>query len=310
MKSFDPQTFKTRDATSYDSVTEQFDYFTERLLRPLALRMVLLAKVSPGENILDVGTGTGIVALQAARIIDSSGMTYGIDLSKEMLAKALEKALREELNQKVRFIRMDAEALGFEDKKFDVVVSLFALLHFPNPLVALKEIYRVTRPGGKLVLAVGSGIPIFSLFGWLHLLKRFPDFLRDLQKKRLVAPQFLDSLVNQFIPETDEQEESHLAMHSHHNKTQTVASLVQEAGFDILNTEWHGHQEILATPEEFWEIQRTFSSIARKRLSKAKPDDIESLYRQFLKKCRQVQSRGGRLVYPFGAFYVSASRPE
>jgi len=78
---------------------------------------------------------------------------------------------------------MDAESLNFDDEKFDVVVSLFALLHFPNPLAALEEIYRVLRPGGRMVLGVGSGIPIFSLSGWIHLVKKIPDILHNLPGK-------------------------------------------------------------------------------------------------------------------------------
>ncbi len=74
MKNFDSQTW---DATSYDSVIEQFDYFTEQLSQPLALRMVSMAEIAPTENVLDIGTGTGVVALQAARMVDSNGMVYG-----------------------------------------------------------------------------------------------------------------------------------------------------------------------------------------------------------------------------------------
>jgi hypothetical protein len=77
-----------------------------------------------------------------------------------------------------------------------------------------------------------------------------------------------------------------------------------------VQTDWQGHQAVIETPEEFWEIQRTFSSIARKRLSTALPEKIESLRQEFLERCRTVQSRGGNLVYPFAAFYVSALKPE
>ena len=180
MESFDSRTFKIRDASSYDSVTDQFDYFTERLTRPLASRLISLAKITPHENILDIGTGTGVVALQAAQLIDSGKVT-GIDLSEEMLAKAKNKAARLKVEQKVHFIQMDAESLNFDDEKFDAVVSLFALLHFPEPLTALEEIYRILRPGGRMVIGVGSGIPIFSFLGWIHLVKKISDFLQNIQ---------------------------------------------------------------------------------------------------------------------------------
>lgn len=147
MNDFDSQTFKTLDASSYDSVTEEFDYFTERLSSPLARQMILHAEILSGDSVLDVGTGTGIVALLAAKKAGATGRVCGIDLSNQMLAKAEEKAQKLKFDQKIIFRQMDAEALDFEEKTFDVVVSLFALMHFPNPLTALKEIYRVLRPG-------------------------------------------------------------------------------------------------------------------------------------------------------------------
>lgn len=309
MEKFDSQTFKTQDAASYDRLTEQFDYFTEQLSQPLAAHLIRLAEIAPGEKILDVGTGTGVVALQAARNTGKTGMICGIDLSEEMLNKASSKAKELQIEERVNFIQMDAESLDFDDETFDCVVSLFALLHFPNPLTALKEIHRVLRPGGRIVLAVGSGIPIFSANGWLHIVKRLPNFFDARLGKNLEAPQFLDSLVNRYISDKSETEESDLAARTRHNRAPTVASLVRQAGFEVLKTDWHGHREVINSAEEFWEIQRTFSSIARKRLAKATAAELDSLRNTFFEKCLNVQTRGGRLIYPFGAFYVAAHRP-
>ncbi len=131
MQIFDSQKFKTRDATSYDSVTEQFDFFTERLSSLLAARLISLAAIKASDSVLDIGTGTGVVALQAAKKLGGGGKVVGIDLSEGMLATAAEKAKKLGLAETVEFSRMDAEALQFADESFDTVVSLFALLHFP-----------------------------------------------------------------------------------------------------------------------------------------------------------------------------------
>ena len=301
--------FKTLDASSYDPVIEQFDYFTELVSKSFAERMISQAEIMPKEKVLDIGTGTGVVALRAAKLIDKQGTVYGVDLSEEMLAKAKEKSRLQDISDKVNFIRMDAENLTFKDKRFDVAVSLFALLHFPQPLNALTEIYRVLRPGGRLILAVGSGMPILSFQSWFNILKRLPDYFKIWQGRQLTAPDFLDSLVKRTNLADAQPEESHLADRSL-NRSGDAAALIKQAGFQILGTEWHGHREIIKTPEEFWEIQRTFSSIARKRLSGLSDEEYNLLHRNFLDKCKAVQSRGGQLVYPFGAFYISARRPE
>lgn len=309
MKGEDSQAFKIGDAASYDALTAQFDYYTERLTSPLASRLISLAGIKPDEIILDVGTGTGVAALKAAETIESNGMVYAVDLSEKMLSKAQAKANLAKLGQKMKFSLMDAEALDFEEKKFDTVISLFALFHFPNPLAALEEMHRVIRPGGRAVLGVGGGAPLFSLPGWIHLFKKLPDFWRNLKGKQLTAPHLLDSLVKQHLSNGDVPEESHLAGQAHHHRIKTIISLIKKAGFDVVKTDWHGHREIIDTPQEFWEIQRTFSSVSRKRLNNAAPAEIDAVYKAFMEKCRKSKSSGGRLIYPFGAFYIVAKRP-
>ncbi|HEV8722547.1 MAG TPA: methyltransferase domain-containing protein [Candidatus Binatia bacterium] len=302
------ETFKARDAASYDSVTAEFERFTDLLSTPLAARMLALAELAPAQRVLDVGTGTGVVALQTAAKIGVNGKILGIDLSDGMLAAARVKAARAGFAERVEFRQMDAEALAIEDRSFDRVLSLFALLHFPNPPVALREMFRVLRPGGKLVVAVGSGPPWISLRGLAHRARRLSELLLEFQGKRLFAPAFLNSLVEHHIPANGEPEETALARASH-NRTCSVPLLVRSAGFTNVRTFWQGHQALVKTPEEFWDVQRTFSSIGRKRLSNATPEKVEAIRQEFLSTCRKVQSRGGSLVYPLAAFYVVAHHP-
>ncbi len=300
--------FKVRDASSYDSLAGKFDLFTERLSQPLAARMIALAQLAPKQSVLDVGTGTGLVALSAARVVGSGGAVIGIDLSDGMLAKAAGKAASFGLKN-CSFQKMDAEALDIEDQSVDAVLSLFALLHLPDPLGALREMFRTLRPGGRLVLGVGSGAPLWSWNGLVHRVRRLPDLLLRLQGKQLTAPGFLNELVREKLPQTNGPEESALAHHSS-VRTKRIAALVRSAGFTVLNEYWEGHQAVLSTPEEFWEIQRTFSSVARKRIADAAPEQVSLLREDFLGKCRDVQACGGRLVYPFAAFFVVARRAQ
>lgn len=302
------EAFKMRDAASYDAVTMEFDRFSERVSIPLATRVVALAGVASGQQVLDVGTGTGIVAIRAAHQVGPTGRVVGIDLSEGMLSAAATKAAWAGLTHQLDFRLMDAEALDFDDQTFDAVVSLFALLHFPHPLVALGEMKRVLRPGGRLVVAVGSRPPWLSLTGLRHRAHRAPDLLRTLQGKQLTAPHFLNQLVRQALPDGHEPEEASLARQGL-DRTRSVLHLVRQAGFTQAQSYWEGHEAIIETPEEFWDIQRTFSSIARKRLSSAPPGKLEAIRDEFLATCRQVQSRGGRLIYPFAAFFVVAQRP-
>ena len=119
-------------------------------LRNLTVRNVLLP---PGENVLDVGCGTGGVTIPAKRQIGNNGSTAGIDPAPEMIAVARQKASRAglEIDFRVGVI----EALPFPDATFDAVTSSLMMHHLPERLQVkgLAEIKRVLKPGGRLLIA-------------------------------------------------------------------------------------------------------------------------------------------------------------
>jgi ubiquinone/menaquinone biosynthesis C-methylase UbiE len=301
----DAEEFKARDAASYDPIARKFDRWTTRFTTPLAERLVELARLKGGQEALDIGAGTGVVALAAADKVGRNGRVLGIDLSEGMLAVAAVKAGRAGLNH-VRFEKMDAERLEIPDQSFDAVLSLYALLHFPHPATALREMHRVLRPGGVLAVGVGSRPPL-NLRGIAHRLRRSADLLRLRNGTLLLAPRFLDSLVQRLLPAPAQPEESPLAARIT-NRTGSLLRLAREAGFIDVHSSWQGRADAMESPHDFWELQRTYSSIARKRLAEAQPERTAAVKKEFFERCRATQARGGRLMYHHAAFYVVARR--
>jgi len=125
-------------------------------LRPASEALVHALGPLDGVELLDVATGTGNLALAAARA--GADHVVGVDLTPELLAVARETAGREGLDH-AEFVLGDAEALEFEEDRFDVVTSVFGVIFAPRPAVAAGELARVLTPGGRLGLTawpVGS----------------------------------------------------------------------------------------------------------------------------------------------------------
>src|SRR5262245_5269781 len=104
----------------------------------------LAAELRPGLDLLDVGCGPGTITIEFAQLL-SPGRVVGVDRSEEVLAIARRGAA--ELRAKVTFEPGDAYALGYDDASFDVVHAHQLLQHLSDPVAALREMRRVTRPG-------------------------------------------------------------------------------------------------------------------------------------------------------------------
>lgn len=111
-----------------------------------------LGPLSPGEDVLDVGSGAGMDALVAAQMVGASGSVTGIDMTLEMLEKA-RGAARDMGAENVSFVEAQAERLPFDDGSFDVVISNGVLDLVPDKDAVYGEIFRVLRPGGRIQIA-------------------------------------------------------------------------------------------------------------------------------------------------------------
>lgn len=118
---------------------------------------VLIAKVrpAPGERVLDVATGSGVVALRAAAAVGPSGEVVATDLVPEWAEVIAEETAKAGLAN-VTFRTMGAEALDLPDRRFDLALCQFGLMFVPDPVQALREMRRVLRDGGRLGVVVWS----------------------------------------------------------------------------------------------------------------------------------------------------------
>ena len=154
-------------AENYDQAAATYEPFAEWLANLCLLRK--------GMVVLDVGCGTGISSFVAARYVGRRGQVIGIDISKRMVEVAREKALTA-CWPNVQFTVRPAEKTRLADDLFDAVICNFSLHLFDDERAALKEMIRVTRPGGK----VGWSVPASD-----HAREMIDSFVRVCKELRL-----------------------------------------------------------------------------------------------------------------------------
>ena len=111
-----------------------------------------MGRLSPGERVLDLGSGAGTDSLVAAQMVGEQGRVTGIDMTPEMLAKARAAATAMGVGN-VEFLEGEAERLPFPDASFDVVVSNGVIDLIPDKDAVFAELFRVLTPGGRIQIA-------------------------------------------------------------------------------------------------------------------------------------------------------------
>jgi arsenite methyltransferase len=111
--------------------------------------VVKLLQLQPGEKVLDIGSGPGFLATTMADLVGNTGEVYGVDISQELLTLAAEHCRHQ---SQLRFLHAEARSLPFPDACFDAVVVTQVLEYLQDVRLALLEMRRVLRPGGRVLI--------------------------------------------------------------------------------------------------------------------------------------------------------------
>jgi ubiquinone/menaquinone biosynthesis C-methylase UbiE len=136
-------------AAGYDLLVWLLTHRSDRVFRE---QLIGLAHLAAGESVLDIGCGTGTLAIVAKGQVGAAGKVFGIDASPAMIARANSKAGKAGID--VTFKTAVAEALPFPEAQFDVVVSTLMLHHLPRKVrqQCAREIRRVLKPEGRVLV--------------------------------------------------------------------------------------------------------------------------------------------------------------
>ena len=169
-ESVDEQDKARRVRGVFDSVAPKYDVMNDLmsmgLHRAWKAYTVMVANVREGQQVLDIAGGTGDLALAFASKVGASGQVVHTDINEAMLREGRNRLINAGVN--LPTLVCDAEKLPFPDAGFDVVTVAFGLRNMTHKDLALKEMSRVLKPGGKLLVLEFSKVakPLEKLYDW------------------------------------------------------------------------------------------------------------------------------------------------
>jgi len=149
----DPRLQRRVQRYGWDRAVAAYEEGWRAQLEPAHSLMLDMAALQPGERVLDVACGTGLVSFRVAEGVGARGAVVGTDISSEMVEAARRSAAERDVDN-ASFERSDAEALPFADGTFDAAVCGLGLMYVPDPVKAVCEMRRILRPGGRAAAAV------------------------------------------------------------------------------------------------------------------------------------------------------------
>jgi len=271
----------------WDQDAVVWDRYWVPVFRLFARDLVEDASPLQGDVVLDLGTGSGVAALEVCKAVRSVGLVVGIDRSDAMITLARKKAVRGHLRN-VRFVRMSGEDIRFPDAFFDAAISNCGI-GTSDFSKGLKETLRVLRPGG-----------ILAFNDW-HLIDVKPHriFGEVLGKYRTASP-------SQQLA----RERSALAsMESFHHSLspQTQLETVRDAGFGKAHLANRRYRVRMGGVHDYLRMRLCRATI-RRELSEMSPTQREFFLSELRERLREFVR--GSFVFDWNVFYIHAKKPS
>ena len=258
----------------WDAKAPGYDDFLGRITCRLVEPLLDAAAARGGVRLLDVATGPGYAAAQAA---ERGGSVVGVDIADEMVA------LASRLHPRLDFRVANAEALPFPDDSFDAVVANFAMLHLARPELAVAEFSRVLVPGGRLALTVWDTPERARLFG--VFLDAVAEAGADAPEEIPVGPPFFRF--------SDERE---------------FARLLDEQRLESIRIETIAFSLQVSSPDELWSGLLA-GTVRTSALIQRQPDDVQEQIRAAFDRVVRRYEVGDRLAVPVAVKLASATKP-
>jgi ubiquinone/menaquinone biosynthesis C-methylase UbiE len=179
-----------------DSIAKSYDkILVPSLFEPWTLQLIEKNQPWAGKRVLDLACGTGVVTKELARNVSPNGSVIALDLNDQMLAVAKSKC--KEWEYCIDFIKGSCESMAIEDSSVDIVVCQQGFQFFPNKQVAALEIYRVLKPGGRVIVSTWCPVSECEIFG---VISETLEALNEIEISKMIRVPF------DFMPPSELQE--------------------------------------------------------------------------------------------------------
>ncbi len=259
---------------AFNRAASDYDSHGPQIFSEFGRRLVDLSGVTPGARVLDVATGRGAVLFPLADRIGPQGTVVGIDAADKMLHETSSDPAHVGRTN-IELVQMHAERLEFPGASFDFVFCGFALWLFPHPHAALKEFYRVLRPGGCLALTMWAKDSPF--LEWVR--------------------QEIGASLKPGIAKSKVKTDSPTLGSSDFGTLEKIQTALQHAGFTDIQSHGEEHDFVYSCDQEWWaslwghglrsrfetldamELESFRSDLIRKVQTLKQPDGIHTIWR-------------------------------